>query len=361
MATFGGNDEGGERTEDPTPKRREQAREEGNLPRSQELAAATSLMAGAMLLASVGGDAIAAQTTRLFHEAARWLAGAPLSQQGAVELLTLVGRTFLLAVLPFLGALMAVGVAVGLVQSRGTIALKRLEPRLSNLNPVQGLARILGPQALFTLVKSLVKFVVLGAVTWTALRQAWPEVVSLTGREVAAVPALTQTLALRLAIQTAMAFLLIAVADYAFEVWQYEKGLKMTKQEVIQEHKESDGNPLIKSRIRSLQQAMTRKRMLGDVRKATVVITNPTHIAIALRYDAGENAAPTVLAMGERKLAERIKAIAAEAGIPRVENRPLARALLATARVGQAIPVDLYNAVAEVLAYVYRRQGRRPA
>ena len=149
-----------------------------------------------------------------------------------------------------------------------------------------------------------------------------------------------------------------ALADYAFEVYRYEKSLRMTKQEVLREHKESEGDPLVKSRIRSLQRATSRKRMLRDVSKADVVITNPTHIAVALKYNAGENSAPLVLAMGERKLAERIKALAARAGVPMVENRPLAHALLATAKVGQQIPASLYAAVAEVLAYVYRiRRG----
>ncbi len=355
------SEDGQERTEDPTPKRREEARKEGRVPRSQELSSALLLLGASLLLASSAGATIADRVREQFADSARWLAMPALTVADAQRLVERTGATVLLAVLPFAGMLLALGIGVNVLQARGIMTAKPLEPKLENLNPLAGLGRMLGSQAVFTLVKSLAKFALLGTVTWIALRAAWPQAVSLPGLEPAVVPVVVKALASKLVLSVGLAFLLIAGADYAFEVYRFEQSLKMSKQEVVQEQKEQEGNPLIKSRIKSLQQSLARKRMLADVRKATVVVTNPTHIAIALRYDAEAGGAPIVVAMGQRKLAERIKALAKEAGVPTVENRPLARALLATAKVGQMIPTELYTAVAEVLAYVYRRQGRRPA
>jgi flagellar biosynthetic protein FlhB len=174
-----------------------------------------------------------------------------------------------------------------------------------------------------------------------------------------------RALAIRMAVLVGLVFLAIAALDYGFQLWQYEKSLRMTRQEVIQEHRETEGDPAVKGRIRQLQRAMARKRMLSKVATADVVVTNPTHIAVALKYDPLVSAAPVVLAMGERLLAQRIREIAMRAGVPVVENKPLARALLANAKIGQAIPPALYVAVAEVIAFVFRKKGaplptRRP-
>jgi flagellar biosynthetic protein FlhB len=168
-----------------------------------------------------------------------------------------------------------------------------------------------------------------------------------------------------MALFVGLVFLLIAGLDYGFQVWQFEKSLRMTKQEVVQEHRQTEGDPMVKGRIRQLQKAMARKRMLTNVATADVVVTNPTRIAVALKYDPLVSPAPVVLAMGERLLAKRIREIAARAGVPIIENKPLARALFATAKVGTPIPPALYVAVAEVIAFVFRRKGtqlpsRRP-
>lgn len=348
-----------ERTESATPKRREEARKEGRVPRSAELSGAVLLLAGACGLAYAAGDGMAHQARAFLSADLEWLAAGTLTTGAAAGLMRQAAEHMLMALWPFALVVAGFSVLVGAVQGRGVITLKPLEPKLSNVSPLSGIGRLLSVQTPFTLVKSVAKFAVLGIVTWVALKHAWPRVISLSDSNVDQVSVIFRHLAFQLAVAVGIAFLLLALADYAFEVYRYEKSLRMTKQEVIREHKESEGDPLVKSRIRSLQRATSRKRMLRDVSKADVVITNPTHIAIALKYDAGENAAPLVLAMGERKLAERIKALAAKAGVPMVENRPLAHALLATAKVGQQIPASLYAAVAEVLAYVYRRRAGR--
>jgi flagellar biosynthetic protein FlhB len=165
--------------------------------------------------------------------------------------------------------------------------------------------------------------------------------------------------AVRILASAGLALLFLALADYGFQVWQHEKQLRMSRQELKQEHKETEGDPNVKARRRSLARSLARRRMLLAVSQADVVVTNPTHVAVALKYDPTIADAPVVLAMGERKVAEQIKRLAAEAGVPTVENRPLARALLASARVGFPIPLELYVAVAEILAFVIRqRRGR---
>lgn len=348
-----------ERTESATPKRREEARKEGRVPRSAELSGAVLLLAGAWGLAYSGGAGMAHQSRDFLALDLQWLGADPLTPDAAAALLRVAAEHLLLGLWPFAAVVVGFSLLVGVAQGRGVLTLKPLEPKLSNLNPLEGIGRLLSVQTPFALAKSIAKFAVLGVVAWLSLRQAWPQVISLSGTTADQVIVVFRHLAFRLALAVGLAFLLLALADYAFEVYRYEKSLRMTKQEVQREHKESEGDPLVKSRIRSLQRATSRKRMLRDVAKADVVITNPTHIAVALKYDAEKAAAPLVLAMGERKLAERIKAIAAKAGVPMVENRPLAHALLATAKVGRQIPASLYAAVAEVLAYVYRRRAGR--
>ncbi len=348
-----------ERTESATPKHREEARNEGRVPRSQELSGAVLLLAGASALAYSAGKGMAQQSREFLAADFKWLGADALTPNAAAALLRVAAEHLMLALWPFVAVVIGFSLFVGVVQGRGVVTLKPLEPKLSHLNPLNGIGRLLSVQTPFVLLKSVAKFAVLGTVTWLALRQSWPEVISLSAGSTDQVVTVFRHVAFRLALSVGLAFLVLALADYAFEVYRHEKNLRMTKQDVLREHKESEGDPLVKSRIRSLQRATSRKRMLRDVAKADVVVTNPTHIAVALKYDADRSAAPMVLAMGERKLAERIKALAARAGVPLVENRPLAHALLATARVGQQIPASLYAAVAEVLAYVYRRRAGR--
>lgn len=356
MALFSGDD-GQERTEAPSPRRREDARKEGRIPRSAELSAAITVLGSGFLLAGVGSAAISHGTSEFLRRSAGALAGGELTTAGATTLVMQAGKVLLLGIAPLAIGLVALGLLSGLTQARGVVSGAPLQPKLEHLNPLKGLGRLLGAQAPFTLFKSIAKLTVLALVAWSALRHEWPRLTALTDNDVIAIAGVLKSLTIRLALSTGIAFLALAALDYGFQVWQHEKSLRMTRQEVIQEHKEHEGNPMVKSRFRSLANAMRRKRMLRDVVKADVVVTNPTHIAVALRYDPLTAPAPIVLAMGERLMAERIKAIARDAGIATIENRPLARALLATGTVGKMIPLELYTAVAELLAIVYRRRS----
>lgn len=354
MAEQDGSDN---RTEDPTPRRRQLARDEGRIARSNELVAAAVLVAGTILLASIGGRSIGHHAVELFRVSPAWLLNDDHSVGGVVALIRAVTLRTGAAMAPLMLSLAAVAIVTGLVQSRGVASWKPVEPDWSRLNPLNGLRRILGGEGVFNFVKSSLKMVILGMITYLVLRRAWPEIAALADAGPnRVIDAMTRT-TVRASLWIGVAFMALGTLDYVVQFFRIEKGLKMSRQEIVQEHREQDGDPQIKARIRQIGRQRARQRMLSQVARAHVVITNPTHIAVALRYDAGSGAPPVVLAMGERKLAERIKLIAKAAGVPTVENKPLARALLATCLVGAPIPPALYVAVAEILAYVYRRRG----
>jgi flagellar biosynthetic protein FlhB len=349
-----------ERTERATPRRREEARREGRIPRSQELSAAVVVIAGTLVLAGVGGQVLARFATEALRDSARMLSAGPLSMAGGVTAVRDVSWRLVLALLPCLAGLTAVVTLVNVVQARGVLTWAPVSPRLSHLDPLAGVRRIVSLAGAFNLVKAMAKLAVLGAVTWFVLVRAWPEILSLAGNGPEGVSRVLVALLLRLALTAGLAFLLLAGVDYAFQWTRLEKQLLMTRQEVMREQRETEGDPIIKGRILTIARARARRRMLQAVPTADVVVVNPVHVAVALRYDTDVALAPVVVAMGERKLAERIKAIALKAGVPIVENRPVARALLATAVVGRAIPPALYAAIAEILAWVYRTRGRLP-
>lgn len=349
-----------ERTERPTPRRLAKAREEGQVPRSQELLAATVLLTGAVAVAATG-PLLGRDAGETLHHASRLLALGPMGPaEAAIVLRETLGRA-LLAILPILGAVVASTLLVGGLQARGVLSWQPVAPQFSRVNPLKGLGRLLGFEGIFTLAKAIVKLLVLGAITYAALLAAWPTIAALTGAEASGVIAVTRATVLQIAAWAGLAFLAVSLADYGFASWRHAEQLKMTRQEIVQEFRETEGDPLLKSRIRSLAQQLGRRRMLQAVREADVVVVNPTHLAVALRYDVARSAAPVVVAMGRRKLAERIRAIATEARVPIVRNVGVARALMATAKVGQPIPPALYAAIAEILAYVYRQRGGMPA
>jgi flagellar biosynthetic protein FlhB len=349
------------RTEDPTPRRRQQARDEGRIARSPELVAAALLVTGTILLASVGGRAIGRQAIELFRVGPGWLLDGEPTLAGMVALIRAVTWRSAVALAPLLIGLGLVALALGAVQAQGIASWKPVRPDLARINPLKGFRRIFGAEAVLNLIKASGKLAVLATVTYVVLRQAIPRFASLADGGPAMVILLLEWSIVRVGVSVGLAFLALGALDYAVQRFRLEKSLKMSRQEIVQEHREQEGDPQIKARIRQIARQRARKQMLSQVAKADVVITNPTHLAVALRYDGASGGAPTVVAMGERKLAERIKAIALRAGVPLVENKPLARALLATCTVGSPIPPALYVAVAEILAFVYRRRGRIPA
>ena len=357
------NEDGQEKSESPTGRRRQQALDEGQVPRSAELSAAAVLLAGAMGIGMVGGSSLGNFSMRVMRESAGALSTGPLTLEGAVTIVRSVSLGLVGALAPFVGIIALVTIATNLAQSRGAITPGAISLKWQQLSPTSGLKKLFSTDALLNLPKSILKLGALGWVTWTVLHTHWPELISLAMTGPGAVLAVMQTLIVRLVLTTGLAFLVIAGADYAWQLYRHEQSIKMTKQEVRNENRDTEGDPHMKARIRSMQMQRARQRMFQAVHKADVVITNPTHVAVALRYDPEVSPAPIVVAMGERKLAERIKKIAHEARVPMVENKPVARALLATSVLGQPIPPALYAAVAEILAFVFRlrnpQYGRR--
>ena len=261
--------------------------------------------------------------------------------------------------LPIVASLAGCTVAISAAQARGVMSIKPLMPDFSRISPKANAKRLFGTEQVVNLLKALAKFGLVGAVVYPALRTAIPTAVALPQESQLSFLMLAKTYAVKVFATAGVAYLALALGDYLWQWWQYQQSLKMTREEVKQESRQQDGDPMLKQRRRQLGRARARRQMMRDVKKAHVIITNPTHIAIALRYDPKIAPAPVVLAIGQNLVAERIKELAREAGIPMVENRPLARALLKSTRVGTLIPVELYVAVAEVLAFVFRTRASR--
>lgn len=343
-----------EKTEAPTPKRREDAKLEGRVPRSAELTTSFVLLGSGMLLNAAGpmGD----QLLNLFGDGLRAVGSAPLGTDSAIGLIRSLGTRTLILTGGFGAALMLIGLAIAAPQARGVLTTKPLMPDFSRLSPLKNASRVLGIQSFADLAKSLLKLGLVSFAVYKALGAAWSDVMALAGQQAFSFVSVTKIYAVKLLTTSGLCYLGLAALDYAWQLWQHEKGLKMSRDELREEMKQAEGDPLIKQRMRSFARALARKQMMKAVPKADVVITNPTHIAIALQYDPSAAPAPIVLAMGQRKVAERIKKIARENGVPCIENKPLARALLASAKLGQMIPAELYIAVAEILAFVIRRR-----
>jgi flagellar biosynthetic protein FlhB len=351
---------GAEKTEAATPKRREELKSEGKTPRSPELGSAIGLLAGCIILQATVGTA-STRLTGLF----RGLFG-DLNVRGRQEVdmvwvqhaMGNAGETWLFSVLPLLLVLPVLGVGVGLAQ--GAVFSFKSMLHFDVLNPVNGFKRLISIQSVVSLGRSLAKVVMVGLFTWRGILDTAAKLPQIDGStDPRAMAAFIGQSILDVALPATEVLLVLAVADYAYQRWSFNRSSRMSKQEVKEEAKAADGDPTTRGRIRSKQRQMAReRRQLQDVPDATVVVTNPTHIAVALKYDRGM-LSPKVLAIGADLIAERIKQVAREAGVPLVENVPLARGLYQSVQIGDEIPVELYQAVAEVLAYVYSLKKRR--
>lgn len=346
-----------EKTEQATPKRREEARRKGQVAKSPELGLAAGILAACFLLKSLGSGIwqnLAGFTQQMLLSAGSWQGG-----QGDVFFLVSQTIVFLLKILgPLLFGLLAVGLAVNLAQVGFLWTTEGLVPKGSRINPLEGAKRIFSKRSLMELGKSLVKIVIVGYLVYCAVRQSFDLFLN-----TAQMPALegAQVMggaAYRIGMRVGLGFLLIAIGDYFYQRFEHEKSLKMSREEVKEELKQTEGSPQTRSRIRQRQRQLAMRRMMEEVPKADVVVTNPTHLAIALSYDPEKMAAPIVVAKGQNKLAEKIKELAQENKVPVVENKPLAHALYRAVDVGQAIPAELYRAVAEILAFVYQLKGQ---
>jgi flagellar biosynthesis protein FlhB len=349
----------GERTEAATPRRLAQLRSDGRAPRSQELGSTIGLLAGLVIIqmtaTSVG--------TRLEGILTGSLSDLNPPAQGdllwAQQVLGRAGAAWLLSVGPLLVVLPVLGLGIGFAQG-SIFSFKSLFKGFSNLNPLTGFKRLISIQSLVGLGRALIKVGLVGWVTWRGLQQSLERLPQIEGTANPRVlAAFIGHSIMDVAMPAAEVLLVLAIADYAYQRWNFARSARMTKQEVKDEHKQQEGDPFIKGQIRARQRKMaSARRQLQDVPNATVVVTNPTHFAVALQYDRTLTS-PRVVAKGADLLAQRIKQVATEAGVPIVENKPLARGLYSAVEVGEDIPIELYQAVAEVLAYVFSLKNRR--
>lgn len=348
-----------ERTEQATPKRQEDARRKGQIPRSRDLSAAAVTLAGALALYASGHHltgGLHALMRRSFTPDRSQL----LDEAYALDWFGEAALAALWLCAPALGVMALAAVLAPMLLGGWNFSTEALAPKFDRLDPFKGIARMFSARALVELAKALAKFAVVAVIAVAVLRHQAADLLALGNQPL--VPAMAQTL--RLCAQALVAMtaglLLIAAIDVPFQLWQHARQLKMSRQEVRQEHKESEGSPEVKGRIRQLQQSLARQRMMQEVPKADVVITNPTHFAVALRYDQERMRAPVVVAKGVELVAARIRELAQEHGVTLVEAPPLARVLYRQVELNEAIPPALYVAVAQVLTYVFQlRQAQR--
>jgi flagellar biosynthetic protein FlhB len=348
-----------ERSEEPTTKRKEEARKQGQIARARSLIPTAALL-GAVLVLPVTGSSFMEMMHRLFL-GFFLLAGEP-RELAPEELLALAFTSTLLA-LPMLGVLLGsvvvVGVIGGLVQSRFLWSNELLQPKFSRLNPLTGLRRLVSVESFAEVGKSLLEILCLGALGFFFLRADLPALISLSSFDFMDVLVFSAQEGFWLLKASVGIMLVLSFLDYLFQHWRLQVQLRMSRQEVKEETREQEGDPHIKGRLRAIRQKMARQRMMAEVPKADVVITNPTHLAIALRYRPEEMAAPQVIAKGAGYVAQRIREIARSHGVLIMEEKPLAQLLYRQVEIGQAIPESLYRAVAAVLAYVFRLRQER--
>lgn len=358
-------DSDAEKTEPASQKRLEQAREEGDVPRSREVATFTVLMAAGAGLWMTGESLIRQLSSAL-------VSGLALTPEQVFDADVLINRILvdlvrvLLACLPLGVAVMVVALVSPLLVGGWLFSGKAVMPNFGKLNPINGIGNMFSANALVELFKAVAKALVVGLVAWLVVMKQKDAVIGL-----AVEPLKLGTAHLLHILASSFLFIVgalgfIAAIDGPYQIWHYANKLKMTRQELIQESKESDGNPQIKAKIRQLQREMAKRRMMADVPTADVVVTNPTHYAVALKYDDGMRGAPRVVAKGTDEVAAKIREIAREHKVTMLEAPPLARALFKHTEIGDEIPEALYAAVAEVLAYVFQLRlfskgnGNRP-
>ena len=354
---------GGEKTEDPTSKKLEDARKEGQVAKSKEITNAFELLTFFLLIyfwVEYMGTFFVGNMYDIYSQIPEYIKmyDGNIQEQTISAIFVQSMSRVLLILAPFLliGAL--VSFLTNVVQVKWKPTSKPLQPKFNKLNPVSGFKRIFSPNSLVELVKSLLKIGLVGYVVYSYLKKNMPPLYRFYDLSLNQGIVQAGKVVVNLGIRISLFYMIIALLDYIYQKWKFKNDMKMTKQEVKDEYKNQEGDPQIKGKIRSKMQEASRRRMMQDVPKADVVITNPTHYAVAIRYDAETGSAPVVLAKGADLVAQRIKEIARENHVEIVENKPLARMLYANVDIGQEVPPELYQAVAEVLAMVYKMQGK---
>lgn len=354
-------EQGGDKTEDPTPHRLREAREKGQIAKSREITVAFVLLLSYFLFKYLGGFMWGnlTEAARVIFNYIPEARNFNVAFAGYILLIAL--RALALTVLPIFGIAFISTLIAEALQTGFVFSADPLSPKIDKLNPLQGFKKMFGLQGIVELFKSLIKIGIIFYISWNVAKEELPSIILLIEAQPWDAIVLGGSIAYKIAIRVGMFYIAVAILDYMYRRWEYMKNLKMSKQEVKEEYKRLEGDPMVKQRMRDLQRQVSQQRMMSAVPQADVVVTNPTHIAVALKYNTKTMKAPLLLAKGERKIAEQIRRIAEEHEISIVENEPLARSIYRTTRVNREVPRDLYQAVAEVLAYIYKIKRDREA
>lgn len=360
---FAAEGPGGEKTEPATEKKLSDARKEGQVAKSKEVSNAVTLLAMFLILKLWVGN-MGNQLRGLFSAFYNRIPDVIVNWNGYMPQndMRLLFRQMLLRVLIVLAPILAItfilAIVADVVQVKWKVTGKPLKPKMSKLNPINGFKRIISVNSLVELIKAIVKIVLVLYISYTYLRDRLGYIFWLYEMPLAQAIQLAGEMVIDLGLRIALVYIIIAAVDYIYQKFKFAKDMRMTKQEVKDEYKQMEGDPQIKGRIRQKMMEASRRRMMQSLPQADVVITNPTHYAVAIKYDPNVADAPLVIAKGEDYMARRIKEVAKEHDIEIVENKPLARMLYANVDIGQAVPPELYQAVAEVLAFVYHLKGK---
>jgi flagellar biosynthesis protein FliR/FlhB len=347
-----------EKTEEATPKKKSDARKKGQVAKSKEISLAATLLASTLIIITLGGFIGNNLRLTVIHFLGN-INNYNLDHNSVSSLaITVVWRLALL-ILPVVIPIMIMGVLANYVQTGFILSGDTIKPKLSKLNPLSGFKRIFSSRTIVELLKDLIIVTVVGFIGYNFVKENYAYILNISGTRIVDIPKMFSKLVIEIFFKVTLIMLVLAIADYVYQRYMHNKDLKMTKHEIKEEYKQSEGDPQIKSKIKQKQREMATRRMMQQIPDATVVVTNPTHIAVALKYQEGVSEAPVVVAKGSDYLAIKIKEIAKEHDIPILENKPLARMIYEEVEVDRAIPFTMYQAVAEILAIVYKMKKKK--
>jgi len=347
------NEDGQERSEQATPKRQEEARKKGQVPRSREMTTMAMLLMAAVCMSLMGGHMIE-QLGAVLQLGLQVERAKLFDTFAVIEILGQAVYQGFMVITPFLLVMLVTALVAPVALGGWSFSTEALSFKADKLNPLKGLKRIFAVRGIVELLKALAKFLLIGSIGAALLWHHLPELMGLGREAVEHGLAHAGSILSTSFVVLSASLLLIAAIDVPFQLWDHAKNLKMTRQEIKDEHKDTEGRPEVKSRVRAMQREIAQRRMMEEIPKADVIITNPTHYAVALRYDTDNMSAPIVVAKGVELMASQIRTVAVANNVPLYEAPPLARALYYSAEINQEIPAGLYLAVAQILAYVFQ-------
>ena len=351
-------EDSGEKTEEPTPNKIREARKKGQIAKSQELTAAVMLIVSFYTFKLTGGlmlERIAGHTSMVFN-----LLDLEFSSAMVGMLLMEALKTILLSLGPLISIVFIMVIIIESLQTGFLFSLEALTPKFENLNPINGFKKFFALKQYIELLKSIIKMAAVGTVLFFTIKELYPLVSQSQQQTPFSLIALVGKIVMDTVTRVAIIYFALAIFDYFYQKYEYIKSLKMSKKEIKEEYKRLEGDPIVKQRQREAQRAMSQGRQMGQVPDADVVVTNPTHIAVAIKYDpSNDTSVPMVVAKGARLIAEQIKQIADQHNIPIIENPPLARSLFKQVEIGHFIPRESFNVVAEILAFVFHIKNKK--